>query len=114
MFRKKHHRITPRNVADFLIFDDRFPRSIRHCISKSVICLNRITASSPVMARNAAERQLGRLEADLEYSDIDEVIARGMHEYLDALQTRLNQADRAIGATFFSLQPLIGNSTDQQ
>ena len=114
MFRKKHHRITPRNVADFLIFDSRFPRSIRHCISKSVICLHRITATSPLMVRNAAERLLGRLEADLEYSDIDEVVARGMHEYLDALQTRLNQADQAIGATFFNLQPLIENSTDEQ
>jgi uncharacterized alpha-E superfamily protein len=114
MFRKKHHRITPRNVADFLIFDDRFPRSIRHCISKSVICLHRITAFSPVMARNAAERLLGRLEADLEYSDIDEAIARGMHEYLDALQTRLNQVDQAIGATFFNLKPLAGNAGDEQ
>jgi uncharacterized alpha-E superfamily protein len=114
MFRKAHHRITPRNVADFLIFDRRFPRSIRHCISKAVICLHRITATSPVMARNAAERLLGRLEADLEYTDIDEVIAGGMHEYLDGLQTRLNKADQAIGATFFNLKPLIQGSGDEQ
>lgn len=114
MFRKMHHRITPRNVADFLIFDDRFPRSIRHCITKSVICLHRITGFSPVMARNAAERLLGRLQADLEYSDIEEVIARGMHEYLDSLQTRLNQVDRAIATTFFNLRASIGDAVDEQ
>jgi uncharacterized alpha-E superfamily protein len=114
MFRKEHHRITPRNVADFLIFDYRFPRSIRHCITKSVICLHRITLTSPAMARNAAERLLGRLEADLEYSEIEEVIARGMHEYLDSLQTRLNQVDRAIGATFFNLKPLTEEFSDEQ
>jgi uncharacterized alpha-E superfamily protein len=28
----------------------------------------------------------------------------GMHEYLDGLQTRLNQVDGAIGTTFFNLE----------
>jgi uncharacterized alpha-E superfamily protein len=32
--------------------------------------------------------------ADLEYTDIDEVIETGMHEYLDGLHTRLNQVVR--------------------
>ena len=54
---------------------------------------------------NAAERQLGRLEADLAYGDIDEVITRGMHEYLDNLQIQLNQIDAAIGTTYFNIKP---------
>lgn len=114
MFRKRHHHITPRNVADFLIFDSQFPRSIRHCISKAQVCLHRITGSSPGSAGNAAEKRLGRLKADLEYTDIDEVIAQGMHEYLDGLQTRLNQVDGAIGTTFFNLKPLIAASANEQ
>jgi len=107
MFRKQHHHITPRNVADFLIFDRQFPRSIRHCITKAMICLHRIMGSAPGSAHNMAEKVIGRLEADLEYTDIDEVIELGMHEYLDGLQTRLNHADTAIAATFFNLKPLI-------
>jgi uncharacterized alpha-E superfamily protein len=114
MFRKEHHQITPRKVAGFLIFDNQFPRSIRHCISKAQICLHRITGSPPRSANNTAEKRLGRLKADLEYTDIDEVINHGMHEYLDGLQIRINQVDEAIGTTFFNLKALIEASTNEQ
>jgi uncharacterized alpha-E superfamily protein len=124
MFRKVYHQITPRHVANFLIFDIQFPRSIRHCITKALICLHRITkdqvcgldvsASAIGTVHNLAEKRLGRLNADLEYADIDEVIDQGMHEYLDGLQTRLNQVDTAIGTTFFNLKPLIETSTSEQ
>ncbi len=112
MYRKQHHQITPRNVADFLIFDSQFPRSIRHCISKARTCLHRITGTAVDTVRNLAEKRLGRLNADLEYTDIDEVIDGGLHEYLDGFQNRLNHVDTAIGATFFNLKPLVGTSAN--
>jgi uncharacterized alpha-E superfamily protein len=114
MFRKEHHQITPRKVASFLIFDNQFPRSIRHCISKAQICLHRITGSPPGSANSNAEKRLGRLKADLEYTDIDEVLDHGMHEYLDGLQIRLNRVDEAIGTTFFNLKPMINASSNEQ
>jgi uncharacterized alpha-E superfamily protein len=114
MFRKQHHHITPRNVADFLIFDNQFPRSIRHCVTTSQVCLQRITGSSPGSAQNMAEKLVGRLKADLEYTDVDEVIQHGMHQYMDGLQTRLNQVDTAIGSSFFNLKPLIGATAAEQ
>ncbi len=107
MYRKVFHRITPRSVADFLIFNNQFPRSIRHCLSKSRICLQRIIGGQTDAVYNQAEKALGRLVAELEYADIDEVIAHGMHEYMDALQNRLNKVDAAIGTTFFNLEPLV-------
>ncbi len=112
MYRKQHHQITPRNVADFLIFDSQFPRSIRHCISKARVCLHRITGTAVDMVHNLAEKRLGRLNADLEYTDIDEVIDSGLHEYLDGFQSRLNHVDTAIGSTFFNLKPLIEASSN--
>ena len=114
MFRKEHHTINPRKVADFLIFDSNFPRSIRHCLAKAQVSLHRITGSSTGTAHNAAEKRLGRLVADLEYTDIDEVIEQGMHQYLDDLQTRLNLVGTAIGTTFFNLQPLPDNQNQEQ
>ena len=93
------------SVAEFLIFDSQFPRSIRHCITKAQVCLHRISGSPPGSATNLAEKRLGRLKADLEYTDIDEVIDGGMHEFLDRLQTRLNEVDAAIGTHIFQHQP---------
>jgi uncharacterized alpha-E superfamily protein len=114
MYRKQHHRITPRQVAGFLIFDNHFPRSIHHCISKAQICLHRITGSPVGSAGSAAEKQVGRIKADLDYTDIDEVVDSGLHEYLDSLQTRLNQVDSAIGTSFFNLQLQVETTANEQ
>ena len=115
MYRKIHHLITPRLVASFLIFDNHFPRSIRHCINKAQVCLERIMNGSLKDAENtSAEKLLGRLKADMEYTDVDDVIKEGMHEYLDRLQTRLNQIDMAIGTTFFNVKPMVETADSQQ
>ena len=110
MYRKEHHNITPQKVANFLIFDNQFPRSIRHCINKAKICLHRITGTPQGAAMNLAEKRLGRIQADIEYTDIDEVIEIGLHEYLDNLQARINEVGAAIGVTFFNIAPLCLDS----
>nr|WP_321467364.1 alpha-E domain-containing protein [uncultured Desulfobulbus sp.] len=115
MFRKEYHMITPKQVASFLVFDKSFPRSIRHCVNKAQISLQRIiNGSSGGNGGNSAEKLLGRLAADLEYTDIDDVVNEGMHEYLDRLQTRINQIDEAIGTTFFNIKHLFESSAHEQ
>lgn len=114
MYRKRFHRITPTNVADFLIFDRDFPRSIRHCVGTAFDSLHRITGSPYGSADNKAEKYLGRLTADLNYADIEDVLAAGVHEYLDSLQTRLNEAGEAVSATFFRVLPAEETQDSQQ
>ncbi|MBM9535706.1 alpha-E domain-containing protein [Desulfobulbus alkaliphilus] len=114
MFRKKHHNITPHRVAEFLIFDSQFPRSIRHCINKAKEYLHRITGTPSGAAINLAEKRLGRIQADLEYTDIDEVIEMGMHEYLDSMQSRINDVGAAIGITFFNIKPIYPDVNNEQ
>ncbi|MBB1094494.1 alpha-E domain-containing protein, partial [Rhodopseudomonas palustris] len=57
---------------------------------------------------------LGRLKADLEYTDIDEVIDSGLHEFLDNLQRRLNTMGGTIGTTFFNITPQAIATSDEQ
>lgn len=113
MYRKKYHHINPKMVANFLIFDEHFPRSVRHCVTRMQTSLHRISGSPSGSAGSPAEKRLGRLKADLEYTDIDEVVDQGMHEYLDRFQSRLNQVDEAIGHTFLNLKPLITATQEQ-
>ncbi len=114
MYRKEFHQIIPRNVANFLIFDKNFPRSIYHCIAKTQVWLHRIAGTPQGSVTNAAEKHLGRLMADLEYTDIDEVIDSGLHEFLDNLQRRLNTMGGTIGTTFFNIEPQVTATANEQ
>lgn len=101
MYRKRFHRISPRNVAAFLIFDREFPRAIRYCVRETEESLRAITGSPRGTFANKPERCLGRVRAELDYGDIQEVITTGLHEYLDLLQLNLNQFGSAMRTTFF-------------
>jgi len=114
MYRKRFHRISPNNVADFLIFDADFPRSIRHCMGNAFESLHRITGALYGSAHNPAEKYLGRLVADLNYSDIGDVMEAGMHEYLDSLQVRMNEVGEKISSTFFKILPADSPAVSQQ
>jgi len=96
-------RIGPAKVAGFLILNPDFPRSIRHCVAKAEESLHAISGSPPGTFTNDAEKLLGRLRADLEYSTIHEIISAGMHEFIDGLQARINEVGQAVHETFFAV-----------
>lgn len=114
MYRKRFHRISPKRVAQFLIFDEHFPRSIRYCVTKTGESMHRITGSPLGTVSNHAEKVLGRLKADLDYTDIEEVISQGMHEFLDEFQRKLNMVDDAVNCTFFKLKPPMEQTQTSQ
>lgn len=105
MFRKQHDRISPDRVVKFLTLDRRFPRSVRYCVVEAEESLRRITGTPAGSFENTPEQRLGRLRADLDYADVDGIIRGGLHEYLDTLQSRLNEVGDAIHAEFFARRP---------
>lgn len=106
MYRKRHGLITPERVVDFLLFDPKFPRSARYCVTKSERSLHAITGSPLDAGSTSVEREVRHLRSDLLGSAVREVIAGGLHEYLDALQVKLNAVDDAVFETFFRLRPV--------
>jgi uncharacterized alpha-E superfamily protein len=111
MYRKHAKQIDPVKVADFLILNREFPRSILSCLERAALSLHAITGSSLDAFSNKAEQGLGRLLGDLNYTQIDEIIHGGLHEFLDGLQNRLNWIDDAIYETYFTLRPLTGSNS---
>ena len=101
MYRKEYHQILPKHVAAFLILDPDFPRAVRYCLIGAEDSMRHLTGTGRRAFRNVAEQLLGRLRADLDFTDIDEIFDRGLHEYLDAFQTKLNAVGAAIHDTFF-------------
>ncbi len=101
MYRKCQHRIAPDRVAEFLILDREFPRTILFCLLEAEKSLHWITGNNLGTWRNPAERELGKLRSQLEFITIEEIIAQGLHEFLDGMQSALNQVGASIATTFF-------------
>jgi uncharacterized alpha-E superfamily protein len=108
MYRKKYSHIQPDKVAEFLILDREFPRSIRFCLTRAEESLHFITGTPAGTYANPAEQQLGRLRSELDYANIREIIKSGLHEYLDLFEAKLNLSGDALFATLLAMQPIPG------
>jgi uncharacterized alpha-E superfamily protein len=106
MYRKVWRRITPTRVAEFLILDEDFPRSIYHAVVAAEHSLHEITDSPMNKFETALEKKLGKLRSEFDYTDISEIIKSGLHEFLDGLQVRLNDIGDEIFHTFFAVRPV--------
>lgn len=101
MYRQHHHVTAPRDVARFLLLNRQFPRSILYCVSEAQLSLNALSGTPPKASAHRAGRLLGRLQANLAYASIEDVMEQGLHQYIDGLQRSLNDVGAAIGAGFF-------------
>jgi uncharacterized alpha-E superfamily protein len=104
MYRQRFGRLQPELVADFLVLDRAFPRAMHDCLIKAEESLHAISGSPLGTFCNPAEQRLGRLRAELDYAQIQEIIAGGLHQFLDTFQAKLNDVDNAIFETFFALR----------
>lgn len=103
MYRKIYHRIDHIHVANFLLLDDVFPRSVRYAISRAQRSLSSITGNPIGRFDTQPEKFIGKLNSDLEFTDIKEIFATGLHEFLDDVQIKLNDVGASVGETFFAL-----------
>lgn len=99
-FRASGLELTAQTVVEFLIFSKDFPRSVRYCIEKVDISLHLISGTPRGSFSNEAEREAGRLLADLHFGSTEDVFKNGLHDYLDALQGRFNHIGGEIFETY--------------
>ena len=104
MYRKKFNLISPENIINFLVFDREFPRSILYCINHAEQALSRIMGTPIGTFSNELERQFGKLSGKINYSNVSEVLSIGLHEYLDNIQSELNNLGDAIHESFFAIK----------
>jgi uncharacterized alpha-E superfamily protein len=107
MYRKRQrHRISPTAVAEFLILDREFPRSIQFCVLQAERSLHLITGTPTGTWSNPVERAVGRLRSELGYLTIDDIIEAGLHEFLDKIQRQLNDIGDKVFSTFVAVTPV--------
>lgn len=110
MYRRVHGRITPEQVADFLLLDRYFPRSMRFCLMRVQASISEITGSRPGTFSCRSEQFSGRLRTEMDYTAVEDIIQQGMHEYIDQFQRRLNEIGDALHKDFFTVDTDADNS----
>jgi uncharacterized alpha-E superfamily protein len=91
----------PLRVASFLILQRSFPRSILYCVEQAHAASSAIRSGTNAKGADAAERILGRLETQLEYAEISEIVSAGVPAYLQQIQHAIAEAAIAIQKTYF-------------
>lgn len=95
-------RILPRHVAEFLLLGEDFPHSIRFSVERLHEALGRICEESPSRRVSKVLRLAGRLQAELSYSPIDEILGTGLEPALGEVRRQAMQIHSGLYQAFIS------------
>lgn len=98
-YKKFYPKINPEGIVEFLILNRYFPRSIYYSLSMIAHSLNEVSDKS-----DSAKKEINKLVNELNQANASEIIANGLHEYIDNLQNRLNKISDKIDENFFQIK----------
>jgi uncharacterized alpha-E superfamily protein len=75
-------------IAEFLILNPDFPRSVRFSAARVESSLRAIAQLTGRGMGARAERLAGRLLASLDYGQVDEIFGEGLHTYLSGIDAQ--------------------------
>lgn len=107
--------VDPRRVAEFLLFSDDFPRSVKFCVTELDKALRAISGAAEGRFLNNPERLSGRLLGEFRFGTIGEVFEQGLHDYVDVVQQKLNRiGDAMFNAYTFQPTQVLELQPEQQ
>ncbi len=81
--------MTPSSVAGFLLMNQSFPRSLTLCMRQVDLYLGQLSSGYGLRGAYVAQERLDELRAALMDQTINQILARGLHEFLDWVQLQL-------------------------
>jgi uncharacterized alpha-E superfamily protein len=103
------------NVAEYLLLNREFPRAVLFCLNACLQRLDRIGEDLTAAPRsNPPRRALGRLAADLEYLDIQEILGENMDPFLSRFLIRLNSVGDDISRLYFNTSVILPDERPRQ
>ena len=102
MYRKKFHAINYKDVADFLIYDTEFPRSLSYCLLTTLKSMRAIVGYTKTEC--AALTELDSFYKELKNCEIETILRDGLHEFIDRFQQNLNHIDQEIRTSFIEMK----------
>jgi uncharacterized alpha-E superfamily protein len=106
-FRLLHQSdLTPWRVASFLLFNQSFPRSVSLCVREVNDAVTSLKSRYNLRGGNDVAEGLDQLRSILSARSIEEVLAGGLHEFIDFVQRYLIAITDRLGAAFFGHPPV--------
>ncbi len=90
------------NVAQQVLFDRHFPRSLYYALGRAQKYLSEITASNPVEGTTALNRSFGRLHSYVQFSDLSIVEETGLEKFLLFIRKEMTEFNRIFAQIYFS------------
>jgi len=106
--------MTPSSVAGFLLMNQSFPRSVTLCVRQIEIYLNQLSSSYGLRGAYAAQERLDELRAALMDQTIQQIIGRGLHEFLDWVQLQFIGLQQAVAENFWRKTDSAQGQTQSQ
>jgi len=111
--KRSHFNITRQHVANFLILEDKFPRTVLYCLTKAKSHLKQIF--NGFWNQNTHCLQLtSSIINQLENSAIETILNYGLHQQLTQIINKTGEISEAIQHDLFSPQLILNNTLREQ
>ena len=94
-------QLVPKKIVQFLLFHNKFPRSVRFTTTLNTRLLERLSSPNRRPETRQVERLAGQLSADLEFGSLEEVYKTGLSDFLSQVITQLDKLTNLVGKAFF-------------
>lgn len=94
--------IVPEKIAEFLLFDESFPHSVRYAVDRVCDALAAVAPGAPPSRRAGVERLAGRLKASIDYTRIDELISGSLSGFLSDITRQCEAIHEAVYTSYIA------------
>jgi uncharacterized alpha-E superfamily protein len=88
--------LRPDHIAEYLLLNAHFPHTVRYAVTALDRALHEIAAVTENKNARVVNRLSGRLRAQMEYTAIDEVLAGGLHRFIESVQEQCTLIHQAL------------------
>ena len=94
-------QLVPKKIVRFLLFHNRFPRSVRFTTTQSSELVELLAGGTRRAETRQTIRLAGALAADLEFGSLEEVYSTGLSAFLAQVLEQFDQLSNLVAQAFF-------------
>lgn len=103
MYNRIYPRVVPLHIAEFMIQNQQFPRSIRFCLEGIEKNVKKVSSEDSKSTPNIAQETVIKALKHIDETTMAVVFKDGFHEYIDDVQVHLNEIGNSIHERFFRI-----------